>query len=258
MGSSELASNTSRLKFQSLYNHKILPFFILALIFVALVVPLTLTPGIDIFDARDEQNFHFPTILDFAEDFPALDLVNYRSATTPLYHIILMFPTLVFGQHVIPLRLINAIVSLICLLFFYGVLSKRGDNLKALLFAVMLLFSPYFIGPAVRLSTDNAALLLAIAAIYSMDVTPPKTKNFFLSNLLILVTVWIRQIYAWLVGAYVLFNLWRSRRQSVNLVAMILPAVIPVGGVAYFFFLWNGLTPPPFAGHFSYGLNWDV
>jgi hypothetical protein len=120
------------------------------------------------------------------------------------------------------------------------------------------MFSPYFVGPAIRLSTDNAALFMAIAAIYSMDVTPPKTKNFFLSNLLILVTVWIRQIYAWLLGAYVLFNLWRSRWQKVNLAAMILPAVIPIGGMAYFFLLWNGLTPPPFAGHFSYGLNWDV
>jgi hypothetical protein len=39
---------------------------------------------------------------------------------------------------------------------------------------------------------------------------------------------------------------------------MIFPMVLPIAGLAYFVFLWKGLTPPPFAGHFSYGLNGDV
>jgi hypothetical protein len=39
---------------------------------------------------------------------------------------------------------------------------------------------------------------------------------------------------------------------------MSLPILIPIGGLAYFLFLWNGLTPTPFTGHYSQGLNWDV
>lgn len=243
---------------QSFLHNKILPYIVLALIFLILVVPLIHKPEIDIYDARDEDSFHFPTVRDFWDDFPAFDLTNYRSATTPLYHIVLALAAQILGLAVVPLRLISAVISLICLLFFYRYLSTRGDNLAALVFAALLLFSPYFIGPAIRLSTDNAALLLAILTIYTMDTMPPITRNFWLTNFLTLVTVLTRQIYAWLLGVYAIFHLWRSKLRGPKLLRMILPMLLPGGGLAYFVFLWKGLTPPLFAGHFSYGLNWDV
>ena len=49
-------------KFQSLLKSKVLPYVILSLFFLILVVPLVLKPEIDIFDARDESSFHYPTI----------------------------------------------------------------------------------------------------------------------------------------------------------------------------------------------------
>jgi hypothetical protein len=258
MGISEDVRENPNSKLQAMYKNKVLPYVVLVLVFLIVVVPLILKPEIDIYDARDETSFHYPTILNFLDQFPALELANYRSATTPLYHVILMFAAQLLGPSIVQLRLISSIFSLGCLLVFYGYLSKRGDSRKAFIFAALLLFSPYFIGPAVRLSTDNAALLLAIASIYTMEAGSPNTKNFLLTNVFILGTVLIRQVYAWLVGAYVLFNIVRNKLRGIQWVSMLFPTLIPIGGLAYFVFLWDGLTPPPFAGHFSYGLNWDV
>jgi hypothetical protein len=260
MENGEEVSGISTSKLQPRFKERMLPHIALALIFLVLVVPLALKSEIDIYDARDEESFHYPTIRDFWDDFPSIDLANYRSATTPLYHIILALGARVMGLNVIPLRLFSALFSLGCLLVFYTYLSKRGDRLKAFFFTALLLFSPYFIGPAIRLSTDNAGLLLALLAIYAMEFSAPTTRNFVLTNVLILAAVWVRQIYVWLLGAYVLFNLRRTEfaLEGKTLIRLIWPTLIPIVGLAYFVFLWKGLTPPPFAGHFSYGLNWDV
>lgn len=258
---SEYVSKHSRPKLQPIYKIKQLPYVILSLIFLALIVPLIFKPEMDIFDAYDEERFHYPTILSFAEEFPKLDLVDYDSATTPLYHIILMVPALIFGSNIIQLRFISAIISLCCLLVFYKFLASRGDARKALLFAILFLFSPYFVGPAIRLSTDNAALLFALLAIYTMETATPTSKKNLLINIFILCAIYVRQIYAWLIGAYLLFNLrgYQAKSETLDLKHIILPTLIPILGLAYFLFLWKGLTPPRFSGgHTPQGLNWDA
>ena len=241
------------------YKNEILPYILLSLAFFVLVFPLVLRPEIDVYDARDEAWFHYPTTLTFINQFPNLDLINYRSATTPLYHIILTLSAFMFGSGIIQLRFINSVISLACLLVVYGHLSKRGGRLKGLLFAVIFMLSPYFIGPAIRLSTDNAALLFAFLSILTMDTNISSTKHSPLTNILILFTILTRQIYAWLIGAYLLLNLQRrDDKRLVNLLKTVLPIFIPVTGLAFFLFLWKGLAPPYFARHSERTLNWDV
>ncbi|NQT24469.1 hypothetical protein HQ585_03870 [candidate division KSB1 bacterium] len=240
---------------------KVLPFILITLIFLTLTVPLILKPELDIFDAEDERRFHHPTIETFNEQFPNLDLKNYSSATTPLYHLFMAGVAHLFGTAIIPLRLISAMISLGCLLMFYFYLTKRGDRIKAFYFSILFLFSPYFVGPAVRLSTDNAALLFMLLSIYSMDFEYSNIKKNIIANIFIFCTVLIRQLYVWLIGAFLITKLrkYKSKSELKDLFLKILPVIIPVTGIGYFIGLWQGLTPPQFsAEHTAFKLNWNA
>lgn len=239
---------------------RVLAYFVLSLVFFALIIPLILGPAIDVFDERDESLFHYPTILAFREQFPNLNFANYGSATTPLYHVVLVMPALVFGSNLIPLRFISSLLSLACVLVVYEYFFRRGGTLRGLYFAVLFFVSPYFIGSAIRLSTDNLALLFALLSILIMDVRRPETKTSLATNLLILLAILTRQIYAWLIGAYLLFNFQLRKHNPAfkHLIASYWPAMIPAVGLFYFISLWQGLTPPDFAIHQAYWLNWDV
>ncbi len=119
-------------------TRKLFPYVILIFVFWALIVPLILRTEIDIYDEHDEQNYHYPLILEFSEQFPNFDFSDYRSATTPLYHAIMTIPVLILGTGIIKLRLFSSIFSLCCLLTVYGLFSKRGGIYKALFFSFLL------------------------------------------------------------------------------------------------------------------------
>lgn len=230
----------------------------LIVLFFALTVPLILKPGIGTFGAKDEIRFHYPTILTFAEQFPQPDLIHYPSATTPLYHLFMACFAFLFGPGILSLRLISSLFSLAALLLIHHFLAGRGDRRKALYFTVLLMFSPYFIGPAIRLSTDNGALLFAVLSIYMLETASPGMGRNFLVNLTILVTVLIRQLYAWLIGAFLIFGWFRTPSCSAGdkLRSVLLPVLLPVTGLGAFILLWQGLTPPRFsAEHAAFSLN---
>jgi hypothetical protein len=225
------------------------------------MIPLIIKPGINIYDSRDETAYHYPTIVEFRNQFPNLDLVNYSSATTPLYHILLTITSFFVGSDVISLRFASLTLSLCLLLLVYRYFSKRGEMKKGLFFASILLFSPYFIGPSIRLSTDNMALLLAILSIYAIEISSFSFKDSLFSNILILLTILTRQIYIWLIGVFLIFSLFRfdSKQGIAKLIKYNLPVIIPISGISFFLFLWKGLTPPFFMeAHTSLKLNWDA
>jgi len=146
------------------------PNAILVLLFLIIVAPLLFKTDTGVSGSRDEIRYHYETILNFAHQFPALDLRNYRSASTPLYHLTLMLLTPLLGTGLIPLRLASAVLSLMCLLTAYWYLSRRSrDPLKALIFASVLLMSPYFVRSAIMLFTDNMAFLLALLSMMVLD-----------------------------------------------------------------------------------------
>ena len=183
------------------------------LVFLLLTMPLVADRRLDVYDDRDERYFHYPTTLAFVEQFPQLNLADYRSASTPLYYVLLAPLTFVVGSGVVPLRAANAAMGLACLLAVYAILARRGGALRALLFSAIFMMSPYFLGPAIRLSTDNLSLLFALLALAMTgrqrreDKATGCTRGLS-ANVLILLSILTRQIYAWLVGVYALVMLW--------------------------------------------------
>lgn len=241
-------------------NSKVAPYIAISFIFCILTFSLIIKPEIDIYDDADEKRFHYPTILMFMDQFPNLDLVNYYSATTPLYHIILALSGLIVGPSIVRLRLINASISLVCLLTIYWYFSTRGGRAKGIVLSLIFLLSPYYIGPAIRLSTDNAALLFAVVSIFTMERDVFSFGNSIVTNLLILLTVATRQLYAWLIGAFLLFHLQKHCHDlfTKKRIKTVLPIFIPVSGLAFFIDLWHGLTPPSFIRHTAWRSNLDA
>ena len=75
-----------------------MPGFLLAAVFLL----LTLVPVLSGYDqyynkSYDMELFHVPVIRSFAEQFPAIDLSDYNSATTPGMHIVLAIVVKVLG-----------------------------------------------------------------------------------------------------------------------------------------------------------------
>ena len=222
-----------------------LPYLLLTLLFCAVVLPLMLNPNISFYGASDETLFHYPMIQQFRAQFPNLDLVNYSSATTPLYHILMLLPAALFNSNLMALRLVNALISLLCICVIYAFFSRLADTRTSFVLACTVCASPYFVGPAIRLATDNLALLWMVLALLTLygDQSP-----FFA-----LLAILTRQIYAWLIGVSVvaLVRQGRIRAAFLNL--------IPLAALVFFVILWKGLTPPRFAIQVSHSLlNLDV
>jgi hypothetical protein len=198
-------------------------------------------------DNYDEIKYHLPAIKQFAAQLPYPDLSSYSSATTPLYHLILAV-LLRAGCGLITLRLVNLAVSvatlLIVIVYFRHASANRSDWLPfsvGLLFAVCLLF----VGPSLRLSTDNLPLGCAVAILYLIDRDKRlSASGFALAVFLALVAVLTRQLYLWLVpvlGLYALANdRWRLRDRMLAASA----SVIPFLSVLPLFLLWHGLANP--------------
>ncbi|NOY25818.1 MAG: hypothetical protein GXP62_08075 [Oligoflexia bacterium] len=232
------------------------------------VLPIALTallrPGLDVYDARDETLFHLPTTRAFAAALPTPDLSDYASATTPLYHLMLAPLAAATGGALLPLRLLTLLLAL-GLLAAVAVLIDHQRAIPtwgAWLALLPLGLSPYFIGPAVRLSTDDAALLWVAAALVVLDRARAKLPALDLgalciAALLAVAAVLTRQVHGWITGLLFLMPLlatdaaWRKRAIGLALGAL------PVAALAPLVWCWRGLTPPSFSEHQA-GLNPDV
>jgi hypothetical protein len=89
-----------------------------ALAGVAAVPPVT-------YAAYDHVNFHLPTIQAFARDLPAVDVVNYRSATTPGWHLAMALLYRAFDEAILPLRLIHVGLSLLLIAVLFRFVVRR-------------------------------------------------------------------------------------------------------------------------------------
>ncbi len=226
-------------------------YLLLSLLFLLFTTPLIwLEISTVHYEAYDEDVYHLRAIRQFSEEFPHFDLVNYKLAMTPLYHIMMVFMMKIFGLDLIGLRLFNLLIGLACLLVLYNYLSRGWSHKKALLTAICIMLSPYFIGPSVRLSTDNMGFLFALLALMQVDnrLLNGRTLNYFLASIFIMVTVLTRHIYVWLAGAgiYSAFcHHYDQRLKSKLLISIFF--LIPILTLVPFFLIWGDITPPNFA-----------
>jgi hypothetical protein len=241
-------------------------YIVLAVVFFCITIPLVFKENINTFDAQDERNHHYPAIINFAETFPNLDLVNYKSATTPFYHLVMMTVLKLTNLSLNGLRLVSSLFSLACVLVvFRYLLTKTANANKSLLLTLIFMFSTYFVGAAIRLETDNAALLFVILTIIVLDTMPLTVGRFVVAGIMATLAVLTRQIHLWLVGVggFIALFQWNVpiNKRIVGAAAMLLPAL----ALLPFLLLWRGLSPAGYndayqasfinIDNFSYGIS---
>lgn len=216
----------------------------LVVAFLALTGWPMVRPGLDVFDAVDEQLFHHPAIQGFVREFPRMDLVDYPSATTPLYHLVMASLGGPLHLDLAGLRVLNLAFSVAALLLAWGWLVRLGGVRRGTALVLPLMASPYFVGAAVRLSTDNFALLMVFASLAVLDAgAGPPDRRLVGAGILGGLAALTRQVHAWTAGL-VAVEAIRTRRWKA-----LAAALVPVLVLVPFVVLWGGLAPPAFSMH---------
>ena len=214
--------------------------------------PVLWRSDLKVFDAVDEDLFHGPTIEIFAAALPSPDLSDYPSATTPLYHLVMAPASWLTHHHIPSLRVLNLLISGLALWVVVRALTAWGSPKLGLLGGLLVGVSPYFVGPAVRLSTDNAALLTVFAALLASH--PRTAQSPTRVGVWMTAAVWIRQVHAWLLAPMALASLREPARRK----AWLLTGAVAASTLLPIFWLWGGATPPSFAKGHKTSMNIDV
>jgi hypothetical protein len=203
---------------------------------------LVLRADLEVFDQADEARFHLPTIERYAAELPAPNVREHGAAMGPLYHLALAIPARA-GADLWLLRVLTLIGATAGVLMAFR--ATDGSRVGAAAAAAMAL-SPYYVGAAARLSTDDVALALVVACLVALD-----RGRFAAATALAVLAVWTRQIHVWL-ALPLLARAWGDPRRMIA-------ALAPVGAVLVLFAMWGGIVPPAFQkGHVGATVNLDV
>jgi hypothetical protein len=211
---------------------------------IGIAVLQGLTVEIDTFHASDARVYQLPTILQLSE---RLDLSDYPSAQTPLYHLLTAGWGEVVGSDLWKLRLLNVAFSYGAALALLRLLRRATPLEPWQAFALTLLFalSPYFFGASFTLLTDNLAILFALLALERINRfrSNASLATFGVACLCIAGAVLTRQSFLWLAPVAVWF-LVRSAapagRRAAG-AALLALALAPLAALAI---EWGGLVPP--------------
>lgn len=208
-----------------------------------------LSTPIQTFHWTDEADFHWPVILSFAQQWPAVDLSDYQSATTPLFHLAFAWMGKSLGFDLPVLRAVNVLVSYLVsvVLFRYMVRDQQLDRPSALLATLAFVLSPYFFGVSFILLTDNLAWLfgmLSLTTLLSLQNRHP-WQAWCLGAACLSLALLTRQSFVWLllVWGWVALLSRSSLSERASRLALLVLAALPL---ACMFALWQGLLPPSF------------
>ncbi|MBL0921920.1 MAG: hypothetical protein IBJ10_07305 [Phycisphaerales bacterium] len=215
--------------------------------------------------AGDQEKSPLPVIRDFAaQPWSEMDLVNYRSATAPGYHLFMAGIVKVFGDGVTLLQLVNAGISLLLLLNVARGAARLISPTFAAFAAAPLLCSSYFLGSSIWLTTDNAALLFVTLALGSAALAPANPVRSLRQGGFAAMAVGTRQLHVWLAAPILiaaahrsgLLERWTPKVPVAEhpprpgglpaLAAGAIGASMPLLLLAYFVWIWGGLIPPTF------------
>ncbi len=211
---------------------------------IGIAVLQGLTVEIDTFHGSDARVYQLPTILQLSE---RLDLSDYPSAQTPLFHLVMAGWGELVGFELWKLRLLNVAISYAAALALLRLLRRATPLGELPAFALTLAFvlSPYVFGASFTLLTDNLAILFALVALervhaYARDGS---VGAFAVACAAICAAVMTRQSFLWLVPVAAFFLVRPPFRVAPVAAggALLGLALVPLGALVI---EWNGLVPP--------------
>ncbi|MEE9128741.1 MAG: hypothetical protein V3T84_01895 [Phycisphaerales bacterium] len=212
----------------------------------------------------DQRKYHEQTILAFAEQWPIVDLVNYPSATSPGYHLLMALVARYMSHDLVVLQFASGLLSFGLLLVVWGYGARHARAWPALGLVLPLVASSYVIGSGIWLVTDNAGLLFVCLALGGAMMVQPTAMRTARWGLYATCAAGIRQIHVWVaapvilaallgspLGRYAPRHLCSGLKQTLTMSVLFatLPVLLlPLVMVGLFILLWGGLTPPAYAG----------
>ncbi len=232
---------------------------LLSAIVVALVAPAILDHDLGS-KAYDHALFHLPLVREWAATWPRVPLADYHSATGPLYHWIMAGVAQVIGTDglhysSVRLQLASAGFGVAAVLVVFRFLRSTLDTWTAFAAAAALAVSPYLLGNATWMMTDNLSLALVAWTIGAAAFLPQRAGTVAKEGLAAGLAVATRQINLWLLGPMLVGWFVGEPRGRRPWLAMAFAAAAPVATLGFFVALWHGLVPPQFKSLHASGLN---
>ncbi len=249
---------------------------VLTVAYALLVVPVILSGRGGTNEAGDASMYHEPVIETMVEQWPSPDIVNYRSTTSPGYHLIMAAVMKITGAETVSapvVRLASAALTwgLLAAVFWWA--SAYCSAWLALALTAPLLLSPYILGGGIWLTTDTAAwgfVALAVGgAITTRNASPARTG---LLGLCATAAVGVRQVHVWTIAPLGLLALCAGPMRKlvppafrmgadeqptswVRTIWGVAWALAPAALLVWFVSIWGGLTPPEYRAKHDTGAN---
>lgn len=202
--------------------------------------------------AWDQDKYHLMAIRQFAHDWPHPDLMNYRSATTPGYHLALALADLAGASDTRTLRLIASLFTSGLLVLFGVSLTRRAGGWQGLALALPLACSLYVFSSSAWLLPDNAAWWGVLGLMVLGLSWRPGIGWYLSAGAIMLALVFVRQVHLWGAGVVWLSAFLGDERirhpssRGLRVLQAALVTVPAIVAVWMFARLWGGLVPPLF------------
>ncbi len=224
--------------------------------------------------ASDQLRYHEVVVREFVRDWPAPDLTNYRSATTPGYHLAIATGAKLLGDARWKIQILASLFTIALVALLGWAIATRAPPLVALALTLPMATSLYVWPTAIWLLPDGAGWLGVVAILFLALDARQGPRTTILASVVLLLLVFVRQSHLW--AAAILWTTawlssssnenppgapaqarWRAElasifsdlpqrlRATIPMLGVTLPAFVLVGVFAA---LWGGLTPPRFAG----------
>ncbi len=247
---------------QGQVGRRLAPAFLIVLFLAATLGPVL--SGFDRFPEKsvDHDYHHVPVVLAFAEAFPAVDLSDYGSATTPGMHLALAVAVRMFGPSETMLQIFACGFGVLFVVITYRYAAKVATPWTAFLCTLPLASSPYVLGNSIWVMTDNLSLALIAVSIGSAIFCVASWGQAVGSGIALVCSVLVRQINIWVSGVALLAFLfqWDPIRRRLPFrdplqpghrglqpaVIFAIATIVAAGVIAGFVMLWGGLVPPKF------------
>lgn len=232
--------------------------------------------------ALDQLHYHERTVRAFINAWPAPDLTNYWSATTPGYHLVIAGAANIVGDTRTTLQLIASLFTVALLGVLGWALGSRAPPPTAIALGLPVVFSLYVWPAGVWLLPDNAGWLLVLGVVLLALRSKFGLGCLLAAGVLLAALVLVRQIHLWAAAALWMgawlgaggdpepddtdplvgphdrsftgefrWLLTPSRERVVRTGLMVVATLPAFLIVAHFARIWGGLTPPLFQGEFQ-------
>ncbi|MCA9293105.1 MAG: hypothetical protein KDA20_04750 [Phycisphaerales bacterium] len=220
---------------------------------------------------RDADGYHLPVIDTMREQWPAIDIVHYDSATAPGYHAFMSTVAIVLGGRAgnvdAALWVVNALVGLGCIAVVFVTTARFARPPTAFLLTLPIACCSYVVAASTWLTTDNAAMLFVVLALGGALCARLTAWRGVRTGVYGAAAVAIRQNCAWLAAPIGLTAVLHSPLQRMAprayrgrghvatwrpFIGGAIGALMPLGVAAFLIVQWGGLLPKSSDGWSEY------